>query len=298
MAYGAFFSVATTGNNGLEARVYVDITDDAANNRSSIDAELQMRKTNGFASTGSMSGTFTIEGSGVTVSGTKTVGTSWTTIAVAGRRYYSHNTAGVIPDAKTVSVNSVAMSGSSDYDTPVSGSKNFGNGTGFTDYVRVPTTPPQASAATGVTSNSATLAWGASTFYGSGPDYAFYLSKVADFASLVTSGWQGNVRSKSYTGLERGTTYYHRNRAKDSEGTSGYSTARSFTTLHTVPDKPTLSLISASTTSIALSSSASSATRTRSSGTPCSSSSWRRTRTSRSARARSSSSWAAKSSRT
>jgi hypothetical protein len=156
----------------------------------------------------------------------------------------THNTNGSKTVAVSASFNATGTPDSYGPGSVISVSGNYV----LTDIARVPTAPPQATAAN-VTADSADLSWGASTFYGSTPDYAYYLSKVSDFASLVTSGWQGNDRTKTYTGLDRGTTYYHRNRAKDSEGTSAYSTARSFTTLHTVPDKPATPVIGTVTSS-------------------------------------------------
>lgn len=123
----------------------------------------------------------------------------------------------------------------------------------LTDFARVPTAPPQATVSN-ITATGAKLDWGASTFYGTGPDYGRYLSTASDFSSMVTSAWMGNVRTVTYTILERGTTYYHRNRAKDSEGTGAYGPTRSFTTLHTKPDQPELLLISKTSTSVWLNS--------------------------------------------
>jgi len=182
----------------------------------------------------STSGSVTINGGSVASWNEVRPSGSWSGSVTLANGSWSagHTTNGTKTIAVSASFNATGTPDSYGPGSVISVSGNYA----LTDIARVPTTPPQATVSN-LTTTGATLSWGASTFYGTTPDYAYYLSKVADFATLVTSGWQGNDRTKDYT-LERGTTYYHRNRAKDSEGTSGYSTARSFTTPHTKPDKP------------------------------------------------------------
>jgi len=240
MALGQFYGIATPGNNGVECRVYVSITDDAANNRSRVDAELQFRKTNGFASQGNAFGSFKINNVGINITGNKTLPANgtWVTFGVAGARYYSHAANGQLSGTVTVAVNGVGISGSSDFDTPVSGSLNFSNGNGFTNYTRLPGAPglPVVS---NLEATSCKFSWAAASSPVAITDYGQYLAKNADFTVMHTPAtWIGTAREFTYSNLSRGTEYWFRTRARSSEGTGPYTTAVKITTPHTVPDKP------------------------------------------------------------
>lgn len=144
MALGQFFGIGTPGNNGVECRVYVSISDDAANNRSFIAAEVQFRKSNGFSSQGNTGGSLTIHGngSGGGVGGNKTLPSNggWVSFASAPAQVINHGSNGRAPYTE-VRVNGVYMSGSSDFDTAVSGTLSFDSSNGFADYDRRPGAP-------------------------------------------------------------------------------------------------------------------------------------------------------------
>lgn len=144
MALSQYFGIGTAGNNGVECRVLVTITDDAANNRSAIAAEVQFRKSNGFQSQGNTGGSLTIHGSGggVGISGNKILPSngSWVSFGSAPGQWIGHGADGRAPYTE-VRVNGIYLAGSSDFDTAVSGTLSFDSGNGFADYNRLPGAP-------------------------------------------------------------------------------------------------------------------------------------------------------------
>jgi subtilisin family serine protease len=136
---------------------------------------------------------------------------------------------------------------------------NAGNGNGTSDWSPVssftaapppPVTPmlrAPAKAATGV-SLPPTLSWNASSGAAS---YRVQVSGSADFAPRVFDHSVATM-SASVTGLARGTRYYWRVRASNAGGASGWSAARSFTTLVAAPVAPTLRAPANGATSVAV----------------------------------------------
>jgi gliding motility-associated-like protein len=97
---------------------------------------------------------------------------------------------------------------------------------------------PVASAGTGATCSQITANWAASA---GAKSYRLDVSSVNTFISYI-AGYQdrnvGNVLTWNVTGLIAGNTYYYRVRAVDSCGTSGNSSAISYTTLPATPAVP------------------------------------------------------------
>ena len=93
-----------------------------------------------------------------------------------------------------------------------------------------------ANGATNVATNTS-LSWDAVS---SATSYTVQVSTSSNFSSLVVN--QSGITGTSYspTGLSGGTTYHWRVSAENTTGTSGFSTARSFTTALAPPSPPTL----------------------------------------------------------
>jgi len=241
MSLGQFFGISTAGNNGVECRVYVSITDDAANNRSTIDAELQFRKTNGFTSQGNTGGSFTIHGNGggLTVTGNKTLpgsGAPWVSFGASGRQTINHGADGKAPRTE-VRVNGVYMSGSSDFDTAVSGTLAFDSTNGFADYNRLPSAPGAPVVTPGsLTPTAMAWTWTAPTTVGGGIlEYEFRYSKSSTYASGVTTVSTGTTRSYAMTLLDPGNVYNVSARARTGDGWGPWSENGSQTTLPATP---------------------------------------------------------------
>jgi hypothetical protein len=90
-----------------------------------------------------------------------------------------------------------------------------------------------------LTHNSAQLSFVVPDHNGSAPtDYELQLSTSSSFASILQSETgAGQPSSKTWTGLARLTTYYHRARVRNAYGWGPYTTV-SFTTLGQVPSAP------------------------------------------------------------
>jgi hypothetical protein len=101
--------------------------------------------------------------------------------------------------------------------------------------VPIPSSP--ANGATGVATNP-TLSWNAST---GATSYGVQVSTNSSFSSTIVN--QNGITTTSYavSGLTNNTTYYWRVNATNAEGTSAWSSSRSFTTIVTTPSAPTLS---------------------------------------------------------
>lgn len=118
---------------------------------------------------------------------------------------------------------------------------------------RAPGAPGQPSVSN-LTPTSAKFTWGAAARGNANiTDYALYISTDPAFGSHVFAQWVGNVLTFDPGSiLNPGTTYYVRTRARNGDGTGGYSAARSFTTLPAVAPgisvAPSLSGLSATVT--------------------------------------------------
>ncbi|HWO52297.1 MAG TPA: fibronectin type III domain-containing protein [Ornithinibacter sp.] len=256
MAVEDWYYIGTTGNNGVECRVYVSLLDDAANNRSSIDAELQIRKSNGFTSQGNMSGTFQIDWdsdqpgpTGIKVEGNKTLpgNGAWVSMGAAGRQYFTHEKGGNFKGTVYVNVNSVAMSGSSDYDTPISASLAFaGGGYGFTDYNVLPLAPSNLSIrANSVTTNSFGVDYQRNSYDSIDMDHVYWATDPG-FTNVVwidddAAGFSQPSTATPVMTLMPGTTYYVRVYSHTAAGWGPVSSTISQTTLPADPPGLTVS---------------------------------------------------------
>ncbi|TSA19503.1 T9SS C-terminal target domain-containing protein [bacterium] len=96
------------------------------------------------------------------------------------------------------------------------------------------TSPPDSS--TNVPS-STTLTWGSAI---GAVSYHLQLSTTSAFTSTIVNDSSLAATSKAVGSLSLSTTYYWRVRAKNSNGTSAWSTVRSFTTIVAAPQSPIL----------------------------------------------------------
>src|SRR6478609_211746 len=97
MAVGQFYYIPTPGNNGVEARIYVSIFDDPANNRTGVVYYLEVRKANGFQSQDNTSGSISSNaGNSAGVGGNKTLPANgaWVEFARAPTTYFNHDADG------------------------------------------------------------------------------------------------------------------------------------------------------------------------------------------------------------
>ena len=246
MSHSEYLSLSGS-NTGVDARLYIQIGDDAANNRSLITVTLQARKTNGASSTGTLVANLTIGSQNTDIGGsTKTVGTSYVNLGVA-QRYVSHGTDGVVTGAWGVGCPGARLQGTGDWANNESGSTTLEVGN-FTDYARPPGAPG-ANVVSNLTSTGFKVSWGAASSVVTPLDYGQYLALDSGFATYaVTATWLASgVREYTYTGLQRGTDHWFRTRARSSEGSGAYNTAVKITTPHTVPDKPATPVLSSVT---------------------------------------------------
>lgn len=239
MALGQFFHLGTPGNNGVECRVYVAISDQG-DNSSIIGAELQFRKSNGFQSQGNSFGSMTIHGNGggVTISGNKTLPSNggWVNFGNAPDQRIYHGADGRAPYTE-VRVNGVGISGSQDFDTPVSATLSFDSGNGFADYSRPPGQVSQPTVDQ-ITPTSARINWTTPSTPVSISQYDLHVCLDTNFngTNCPHYNWTGNANTnKVISGLNPGTTYYARVRAQSSEGEGAWSASRSFVTLPSTP---------------------------------------------------------------
>ncbi len=240
MALGQFFSIGTPGNNGVECRVFVSIVDDPANNRSSIDAELQFRKNNGFASQGNSFGTFTIHGSGggITISGNRTLPSNgaWVSFGVSGLQWIGHGADGRAPYTE-VRVNGVGISGSSDFDTAVSGTLSFNSTNGFADYTVLPYAPVNLQIVAGsVATTSFGVSYGRNSHDTVLQDHAQWATN-SNFATVVWDdyGPGGVTNPNGIVALAPGTQHWVRVRSRTAAGWGPWSASISQTTLPASP---------------------------------------------------------------
>jgi parallel beta-helix repeat protein len=122
--------------------------------------------------------------------------------------------------------------------TNAGGTSSYSNTWSFTTIVPGPAAPTLASPSNGATrvSNSPMLSWNASL---GATSYALQVSTSADFSSLVVNQ-SGIVGTWNVVSLSNNTTYYWRVNATNVAGTSGWSTAWSFTTIVAAPSAPIL----------------------------------------------------------
>ena len=96
------------------------------------------------------------------------------------------------------------------------------------------TSPPDSS--TNMPSNT-TLTWGSAI---GAVSYHLQLSATSAFTSTVVNDSSLGTTSRAVSSLSLSTTYYWRVRSKNSNGTSAWSVTRSFTTVASAPQPPTL----------------------------------------------------------
>ena len=111
--------------------------------------------------------------------------------------------------------------------------------------------------ATGVTSSSFTVNWGAPADNGAAlNDYDLHICRVAahDPNGAAYYNWTGSTAtSRAFTGQPRGTVFYAAVRAQNGVGQGAWSNWYQFQLAHTVPDKPAApTLVSKTSTSITL----------------------------------------------
>ena len=235
MSYSEYVGLSTSGNTGLEVRMYTTISDDSANNRSSVTVRLQARKTNGFTSQGNRQGSINIGGDVASMSGNIAVGSDWVTLG-SNQKWVSHTSDGK-GVAQAITISSARVVGSSDWDTNVNGSATL-EVNNFTDYTRVPGAPG-ANSISDLTPTGFKMSWGAASNPFGSIEYAQYLGADSGFSVYaVPTSWIGSARAYTYSGLKRGTSYWFRSRARNPDGNGSYNTATKITTPHTVPDKP------------------------------------------------------------
>ncbi|MCE1189353.1 MAG: T9SS type A sorting domain-containing protein [Ignavibacteria bacterium] len=154
------------------------------------------------------------------------------------------NVTGVLQDLITGTVVNVAMSGVGNYTVTNPGNLNklkatmtFTAGGGTAPDAPVLSTP--ANNATGQTTSLA-LNWNASA---GATSYRVQVSTASDFSTTIVNDSTLTGTSKQVTGLANNTKYYWRVNAKNSYGTSTWSSVWNFTTAaaQTVPDAPVLS---------------------------------------------------------
>jgi subtilisin family serine protease len=156
----------------------------------------------------------------------------------------------------STSYNAAGLNSSTTYEAQVRAKNSAGNSSycsaiSVTTLTAIPSVPTGLNSSN-ITTNSATLSWNASS---GATSYDVQIRPQGGTWSTY------NVTSTSYnaTGLNSSTTYEAQVRAKNSAGSSNYSSAISLTTLDAVPSVPTgLSSTSITTNSATLSWSASS----------------------------------------
>ena len=109
--------------------------------------------------------------------------------------------------------------------------------------------------ATAVTTNSFTANWGAPANNGAAiTNYDLHITRTPahDATNAAFFNWTGSTAtSKSFTGQPRGTTFYISVRAQNGAGEGAWSNWTSFSTLHTVPDKPPAIVLNSKTSTSA-----------------------------------------------
>jgi len=152
---------------------------------------------------------------------------------------FAVNISGIATDSYTVN----GLANGTLYYWRISASNSFGTGgysevSSFTTIAAIPAAPALSSPANAATgqATSPTLTWSASS---GATSYGLQIATDAGFGAVVLT--LTGIASTTYVPtLSAGTTYFWHVNATSSGGTSSYSTARSFSTVPTVPAAPTL----------------------------------------------------------
>jgi hypothetical protein len=112
----------------------------------------------------------------------------------------------------------------------ISGTSNWSSAWNFTTLIAVPTVPVPVSPVNNAVNQAAILKfnWNASTGAGS---YKIQLSTTSAFTTLLVNDSVITTTSLQVAGLANGTKYYWRVNAKNTSGTSPWSTVMDFTTI-------------------------------------------------------------------
>ncbi len=136
--------------------------------------------------------------------------------------------------------------------TNTAGTSLFSSTRSFTTAFALPTVPTLSAPADGATgvAVSTTLSWSAST---GAITYRLQVSASSGFSTTIVDDSTLTGTSRALSGLSNNTTYYWRVSAKNTGGSSAFSTARSFTTIVGAPSVPVLSSPANGATGVAIS---------------------------------------------
>lgn len=205
---------------GLETEIRWSTSDDSANNRSTLTAELWARRSSS-TTFGTGSWTITIDGTAYGRSGTVSIGTTFVRVATASK-LITHNPDGSRQAGISVSGGIPGTSWSS-----TSGSATVT----LTNYVRVPSAPGQPTTSN-VTPTGMRWDFGPPSFYGNGIlEYRLRYSLSSTFASGVTTVSTGLSRNYTASTLTPGSTYYAQASARNVDGWGPWSSTRAQATL-------------------------------------------------------------------
>lgn len=206
---------------GLTTEVRWRTEDDSSNNRSNVIVELwAIRSSSTTFGTGSF--VIRIGNDGTVGDGGVSVGTSW--VRVASRsRLVNHNADG------SLSIQIGIVSGGKDGTSWTSTGPEYRT-VALTDYVRLPSAPGTPSV-TSTGTDRVGLSWSAPSAVGGGIlEYQVQRATNSGFTSGTATFGGSTSLSRLVTGLNPGTTYFFRVRARNNDGWGAWSGTRSQST--------------------------------------------------------------------